>query len=363
MNTFEFATATRVIFGTGRFKELPALSSSLGCAPLLIVGRTDRFALAATHKIFVAGEPTFDAVRQAAVEAKAAGCDHVVAIGGGSVLDTGKAIAMLLANGGDPLDYAEIIGAGRAISRPSQPLIAVPTTAGTGSEVTRNAVLASPESRVKVSLRSPHMLPAVALVDPDLAANLPPNVTAATGMDALSQLIEPFVCARSNPLVDALCRDGMARAMRALPRAFANGGDLAARSDMALAALFSGMALANAGLGAVHGFAGVIGGIFGAPHGAVCAALLGPVIRVNRRAARDRNHVAAMRFGELEQLAPVGQIERMAESFAIPRLGHYGVKAEMFDGVIEQALAASSMKANPIALTRDELREILQIAL
>ena len=189
---------------------------------------------------------------------------------------------------GELLDYVEIIGRGQALTKPSAPFIAIPTTAGTGSEVTRNAVLASPEHRVKVSLRSPLMLARVALVDPELTYDLPPALTASTGLDALTQLIEPFVCLRANPMTDGLCVEGMRRAARSLRVAFTDGQNKSAREDMAVASLFGGLALANAGLGAVHGFAGPIGGMFPAPHGAVCAALLPHVMTANIRALRQR---------------------------------------------------------------------------
>ena len=236
----------------------------------------------AVHHVRVDGEPTIEDARRAAAHADV---EIVVAIGGGSALDLGKAAAALIANGGDPLRYLEVIGEGRPLERPSLPCVAIPTTAGTGSEVTRNAVLGSPTHGVKASLRSPHMLPAVALVDPELTYDLPPALTASTGLDALTQLIEPFVSARANAFVDAICRDAIPRVIAALPKAFA--GDRAARADMAYASLCGGLALANAGLGAVHGFAGPIGGRFPAPHGAICAVLLPHVVAINAARTGD----------------------------------------------------------------------------
>ena len=199
----------------------------------------------------------------------------------------------MLTNRGDVLEYLESVGPGKALTDRPAPFIAIPTTAGTGSEVTRNAVLTSPEHRAKVSLRSPLMLPTVALVDPELTYGLPPAVTAATGMDALAQLIEPFVCSRANPVTDSLCVEGMRRVARSLRKAFEGGPNEPARLDMAIASLFGGMALANAGLGAVHGLAGPIGGMFpGAAHGAVCAALLPHVVTANLIALRARDRRA-----------------------------------------------------------------------
>ena len=210
----------------------------------------------------------------------------------GSALDLAKAVAALLANPGDPLDYAEVIGGGKALSEPSYPCIAIPTTAGTGSEATRNAVLASPENGVKASLRSPTMLPRLAIVDPELSYGLPPRITAETGMDALAQLLEPLVCSGPNPLVDAICREALPRAIESLPRAYRDGSDEDARESMAYASLCGGMALANARLGAVHGFASPLGGAFPIPHGAACAVLLAPVAAANVAALRAREPAA-----------------------------------------------------------------------
>ena len=194
----------------------------------------------------------------------------------------------MLTNGGRLLDYLEVVGGGQPLARPSAPCIAIPTTAGTGSEVTRNAVLSAPDQRVKVSLRSPLMLPRLAVVDPTLTQGLPRSITASTGLDALTQLIEPYVSCRANPATDAWCVEGLRRASGALRRACDDGADVDAREQMALASLFSGFALANAGLGAVHGFAGTIGGMFDAPHGAICAALLPHVMAGNLRALASR---------------------------------------------------------------------------
>jgi len=300
----------------------------------------------------------------------------VVAIGGGSVLDAGKALAMLLTNPGDPLDYAEVIGPNRPITQSSAPLIAVPTTAGTGSEATRNTVLGSPAHGAKVSLRSPLMLPRVALVDPELALDLPPALTAATGMDALAQLIEPFVSCRANALVDALCRDGIPRVARALPRAFVQGDDLAARSDLALGALYSGMALANAGLGAVHGFAAAIGGAFPAPHGAICARLLPGVFAQNFQRLENESsgtsnlckkfsEVARLLTGDPQATVADGTrwLEKLTELLHVPCLGGYGVTAAHLPKLVQQAQQASSMKGNPVVLPAEVLIRTLTEAL
>ncbi len=246
------------MFGVGSRGIVAGAAQSLGRRALLVAGsRTHGFE---GVRFVVRGEPKVDTVRTGVALARAEGCDLVIAAGGGSVIDTGKAIAALLTNPGDALDYLEIVGRGQALGIPSAPCIAVPTTAGTGSEVTRNAVLSSPEHGVKASLRSPSMLPRLAVVDPELTLDLPPEITATTGLDALTQLIEPFVSIKANPLTDLYCQEGLRRATRSLRRACDQGNDVEARGDMSLASLLGGMALANAGLGAVHGFAAAIGG-------------------------------------------------------------------------------------------------------
>jgi alcohol dehydrogenase class IV len=325
-----------------------------------------------SHDIFsVADEPTTDVARGGTEYARDAGCDFVIGFGGGSVLDTGKAIAALLTNGGAPLDYLEVIGRGQSLARPAAPYIAIPTTAGTGSEVTRNAVLASSEHGVKVSLRSPLMLPRVAVVDPGLTHSLPPEVTASTGLDALTQVMEPYVSNRANPMTDGVCREGMRRAARSLGRAYENGDDPAAREDMAVASLFGGLALANAGLGAVHGFAGPLGGMFHAPHGSICATLLPHVMAVNVQALQERHpdSEALQRYDEVARILTgnatataidaVTWVRDLCEALQVPSLASHGLTRADFPVLIEKASAASSMRGNPIELTPDEMREIL----
>lgn len=382
---FEFATANRVIFGPGTVHEIGPLAAELGRRALVVVGRSANRAqplleLLRAHSVdgivfSTTGEPEIQTVRDGVAMAARDHCDLVIAFGGGSALDTGKAVAALLANGGDVFDHLEIIGRGRPLEKPSAPFIAVPTTAGTGSEATRNSVLASPEHRLKVSLRSPFMLPRLAIVDPELTRDLPPAITASTGLDALTQLIEPFVCVRANPMTDALCRDGLTRAARSLRTAFDDGSNDRAREDMALASLFGGMALANAGLGAVHGLAGPIGGILLAPHGAVCAALLPHVMETNLAALRARQPdaealrryetVARLLTGRETAVAYDGVewVRNLVTHLQIPPLRRYGLTPAHTDEVIEKAANASSMKANPIVLTHDELADILARAL
>jgi alcohol dehydrogenase class IV len=378
---FEFATAGRIVFGEGSLREVAPAAKQMGERALLVTGRhADRAqplveslaaAGVATTAFPVAGEPTLELVRRGAERARAADAATVIAIGGGSAIDAGKAIAALAANGGDVLDYIEVIGEGRPLRVPSLPCIAVPTTAGTGAEVTRNAVLASPERQVKASLRGPFVLPRLAVVDPELTYSLPPAVTASTGLDALTQIIEPYVSLRANAATDMFCLEGMRRAAGALVQAYREGRDPDARRDMAFASLLGGLALANAGLGAVHGLAAPIGGMFPAPHGAVCAALLPGVMEMNLRALRARapesealaryETVACTLTGKADARADdgVAWVRKVCRELGIAPLAAYGVRSEHVPALVQMGARASSMKGNPIALTPDELAELL----
>lgn len=382
---FQFATATRIIFGASALREIGPIARDFGRRALLVTGRTPARAqglnhLLGEHKIarwtlVVPGEPTIDDVVRGAQLARAEQCDLIISFGGGSAIDAGKAVAALMTNEGDVFDYLEVIGRARPLTRPPAPFIAIPTTAGTGAEVTRNAVLASPEHRVKVSLRSPLLLPEVALVDPELTYDLTPELTAGTGLDALTQLIEPYVSCKANPLTDAICVEGMRRAARSLRQVYDIGADKSAREDMALASLFGGLALANAGLGAVHGFAAPIGGMFSAPHGAVCAALLPHVMQANLIAMHERapHAEAVRRYDDVARLLAgsdrvsaaegVAWVEHLCAHLRIPPLRRYGITTKDFPALIEKAAQASSMKANPIPLSTDEMRQILDRAL
>ena len=382
---FEFATAARIRFGCGARHELPAAAASMGQRALVVTGSAANRAADLVHAVadagvaiaplVVAGEPTVDMIREGAARARQANCDVVIAIGGGSVLDTGKALAALLAHPGDPLDYLEIVGKGQPLIRPSLPLIAVPTTAGTGSEVTRNAVLASPEHQVKASLRSATMLPRLAIVDPELTLSLSRSLTASTGLDALTQLIEPYVSVRANPMTDALCLEGIRRAARALPRAYRDGNDLEARTEMAWASLLGGMALANAGLGAVHGFAAPLGGMFPVPHGSAVAAVLPYAMDVNVRALRARapdggglrryREVARILTGDAEARPEDGVkwIAQLCGTLSVKPLRVFGVEQSAVPSLVERAARAGSMKGNPIVLEPAELEEIVTRAI
>ena len=376
---FEFATATRIVFGEGTAATLPELVRSFGARPLVVTGASPErvaplISALSAQTFAVPGEPTVDLVREGARLARSAGCDVVVSIGGGSAIDAGKAIAIIATNGGEPLEFLEVVGKGRTLTNHPLPYIAVPTTAGTGSEVTRNAVLASSEHGLKASLRSPLMQARVALVDPELTYALPPAITAYTGLDALTQLIEPYVSARANPLVDAICAEGLPRIARALRRAYHDGADRDARHDMSLASLFGGLALSNAGLGVVHGFAAPLGGSFHAPHGALCAALLPYGMAANVAALRARapqypaleryTAIARLLTGRSDATADDGieWVRALCVEINIPPLSKWGITEADLPGIAEKATHASSMKANPLPLTSEELLAVLTAA-
>ncbi|MBN2164502.1 MAG: iron-containing alcohol dehydrogenase [Pontiellaceae bacterium] len=382
---FEFATARRIIFGAGKLNTLPELASSLGQRAAFITGsNAERIApvfialkrAGANPAAFsISEEPTTTRIATIAEQARSHGCDYVVAFGGGSVIDAGKAVAALLTNTKDLIEYLEVIGNGAPFENDPAPCVAIPTTAGTGAEVTRNAVLLSPEHQVKVSMRHPGMLPAVALVDPELTLSMPPEVTASTGLDAFTQLLEAFVSIKSTPITDGICREGLKYASRSLHRAYSQPENLEARTDMALASLFGGLALANAGLGAVHGFAGPLGGMYKAPHGMICAALLPAACQVNIRSLRERSpeDPALTKYLEATRIVTgnnnasfndgMDWIENLCIQLQVPGLASLGIKEEHFPEIITKSSKASSMKGNPIALTDRELEDILFAAL
>ncbi|MBN2011940.1 iron-containing alcohol dehydrogenase [candidate division KSB1 bacterium] len=381
---FEFATATRIIFGNGTIKQVPAIAMDMGNKILVVTGSNadraqvllDQFPnpCVSVQTFQVHGEPDVQTVTEGLARARSCGCNLVIGIGGGSALDTAKAISALLTNGGDILDYLEVIGKGQHLINNPIPFIAIPTTAGTGTEVTRNAVIASPEHRVKVSLRHPRMLPTLAVIDPELTYSMSPEVTASTGLDALTQVLEPFVSRKANPVTDAICREGLNRAACSLRTVFDNSQDVDARENMALVSLFGGLALANAGLGAVHGFAGPIGGMFPAPHGAVCARLLPFVMEANIKHIKHNNYMNSLkRFEELSQILTgdhtstindgVNWINDLCNHLHVPPLSVYGISQSDVPDIVEKAKFASSMKGNPVVLPELTLIKILELAI
>lgn len=381
----DFATAGRMIFGPGKLDGIPEIISGFGNK--VFVARSKSLAVKSRLidmiesvgikwvESIVSGEPNVDSIMAAVDLARREKCDFVIGIGGGSVIDTGKAVAAMLTNSGELLDYLEVVGLGKKLEQPSKPYIAIPTTAGTGSEVTRNAVIAVMDKKVKVSMRSPYMLPDVALVDPQLTYHMPPALTASTGMDAFVQVIEPYVSINSNPMVDMFCRDAIPRAAKVLLEAYLNGENTEVRDQMAWVSLMGGLALANAKLGAAHGFAGPIGGMFHAPHGAICAAVIAGVMRVNidTLRKRDPHNPALYRYQEIAHWItgdPQADAEDGAEwmkelcqKLAIPRLSSLGIDRSDFEQIVKKSQKSSSMKGNPIKLNPQELTKILEISI
>lgn len=391
IEAFDFFNVSQVVFGAGRWDQLSVFARPLGSRSLLVTnagdpgdgGLVDRTLRLLEHSGVAAtcfrqrGEPRVEDIERAVAVAREAGCDLVVALGGGSAIDAGKAVAGLLTNGGSVLDYMEVIGQGRKLTQPAAPWIAMPTTAGTGAEVTRNAVIGCPEKRFKASLRSELLLPRIALIDPCLAVGVPRHVTASSGMDALCQLIESYTSNRAQPLTDALALHGIRLAARALPRVVAAGDDLEARAQMALAALISGIALTNVGLGAVHGFAAPAGANYPIPHGAVCARLLPPVIEANVAALRDedRDHSGLAKYAEIGRAltgtndsgvaaieAGIRFLNDLVDQLQIPPLRQFGLTPDGFADLVALARQASSMRYNPVTLSDAALTEILHKA-
>lgn len=375
---FGILAPQRIIFGRGKITEAPALISRIGRRVIIVHGRTPERGLRLVKQLRTAGcevqtlgcasEPTLDQVTEATNEARDFNADAVVAIGGGSAIDLGKAVAALAPALRDPLDHLEVVGQGLPLDNAPLPFIAIPTTSGTGAEATKNAVIGVPSAKRKVSLRDERMIARLAIIDPALTDNTPRNVTLASGLDAITQVIEPYLCTKATPFTDALCRPAIPAGLAALAQLI-EGEDPDARDKMAWVSLSGGLALANSGLGAVHGFAGVIGGATGAAHGAICGALLPHVLR--RHANRhDPNSTVGMRIAEVTDWlshtfqAPDGiqHLETWMHEHGLPRLSDLGVTPSDYNDIATDALGASSMKADPSNFTKQDLIEILQTA-
>lgn len=382
--SFEFATSGRIIFGNGSLKMVSEIAPGLGRKVLVVTGSGSvplepllevlEDAGVGVSVFRVGYEPDIPTIDRGLQQAKDEACEFVVGFGGGSSLDSAKAISALLTNTGKLMDYLEVVGKGQKIANRAAPMIALPTTAGTGAEVTRNAVISSPEHHVKVSMRSPLMIPRVAIVDPELTLTMPPSVTASTGMDALTQVIEAYVSKRANPMTDIISAEGIQRGARSLLMAYQDGQNLTAREDMALTSLFGGLALANGGLGAVHGFAGPIGGMFQAAHGAICASLLPYVMKYNARAIQTLPGMEGLlqRFQKVASWVTrkpdasieegVVWLEELAIALHIPGLLDIGIEKAVFPRIIEKSKVSSSMQKNPVRLDEQNLKAILSDA-
>jgi alcohol dehydrogenase class IV len=377
---FEFATSTRIIFENGSFSKVPGLIQNFGSNVLIVTGKSKNLAYQLSEslkeidihsEIFsIHSEPEIFDIEQGTILARKTLCNVVVGIGGGSAVDSAKAIAALILNQGKLTDYLEVIGKGRRLENAPLPFIAIPTTAGTGAEVTKNSVIKSTDYNVKVSLRSELMYPRLAVVDPKLTVTMPPHLTATTGVDALTHLLETFVSNQSSPFIDMMCREGMKRISASLELAFNDGNNLEARENMAMASMLGGMALANVKLGAVHGFAGPLGGMYPIPHGAVCACLLPAVMEVNIKLLKEKkqekvllkfDEVARILTGNNSAVAVDGAvwIKNLVKKLLIPSLSDFQLTAESFPELIEKAKNSSSMKGNPVELDNSQLHEIL----
>lgn len=379
---FNFSISHNIIFGAGKITELSKVIETYGKKVLIVRTPLEKNISKVINIIEKANkewisytvehEPTTVTIDDVVKSAREFNTELVIAIGGGSVIDTGKAVSALLANPGQLIDYLEVVGKGLPLQKRSVPLIAIPTTAGTGSEVTRNAVIEVPEKKVKVSLRGLFIQPEVALVDPEFTLSVPAQVTAYSGMDAFIQVIEPYVSIKANQMTDIFCREGIKSAATSLLKAYSDGNDLSARINMSWVSLLGGICLANAGLGAVHGFAGPIGGMFHIPHGAICASLLPAVMEVNIIALqqRDPDSISINRYQEIFQivtgnpnasiLAGLNWFRELQAKLQIPSLRKLGISKDNLSDIIKQSKIASSMKANPILLNDDELNEILE---
>ncbi len=364
-----------VLFGRGRLAEATDRVAAMGARAVLVHGRDGARSagfsadLAARGMVVTPlscpGEPTLGMVEGVVAAAREARPDLVVAFGGGAAIDMAKAVAALIPVTRPLTDHLEVVGRGLPLDAPPLPIVAIPTTAGTGSEATRNAVIGVPERGLKVSLRDPRLLPRLAVVDPALTDACPWTVTLASGLDAVTQVIEPYLSARSNPLTDALCLPAIASGLRALVR-LAEAEDRDARDEIARVSLTGGIALANAGLGAVHGLAGAIGGRTGAPHGEICAALLPHVLSVNAAAgvarAEDVRDAVTAALGGAPELA-FTTLTEWTRAQGGRRLGGMGVAAGDVDAIVAAAQGSSSMKANPVRLPDPVLADVLRSAL
>lgn len=376
---FDFVSPTRIFFGRGRLSEIATILSPWGKRVFVVGGRSQERLMPLldqcnaggykTEVFHVRGEPSIPMVEEAVEHARKWKPEIIVAMGGGSVLDLAKAVSALLSNPGHLLDYLEVIGFGKPLSFPPVPLLAIPTTAGTGAEVTYNAVISSPEHQVKVSLRNPMLVPRMALIDPEVLASVPIEVAVASGLDALTQLIEPYTCIAPNPMVDPFCREGIQRMARSFRISLQRPAEPNALEDVAFSSLLSGFALANAKLGAVHGIAGPLGGLLGIPHGVICARLLPVIMKKTINSLHPESPILS-RYREIAQIltgSPLAQLEQavewiteIVETFHVPRLGQYGLRTSHFPFLVERSEKASSMKGNPVKLSPRDIEEILQ---
>lgn len=380
---FDFESPAKIIFGPGKISELSNIIKPLSDEIIIITGKSDRYQFVfddlknngINYSIYrVENEPLIEDVDKAVKIAKQNQSTLVLGLGGGSVIDVAKAVSIMLLNPGEVLDYLEVIGKGQILTEPSIPCIAVPTTSGTGAEVTKNSVLKSVEHKRKVSMRSSMMIPELVIIDPNLTLTVPKNITVYTGMDALTQVIEPFISSMSNPFVDVLCAEAIKKAVPALKKLNSDLSNIDARTDMSYVSLTGGLALANAKLGAVHGFAGPMGGMFDIPHGLICAILLPKTLKINLMAIKSRgNSDQLQKYDSLakhllnDQNAKAEDaikcIEELNTELEIPGLGEFGITENDIKEIVIQSKDSSSMKGNSLKLNEEELTTILKLSM
>jgi alcohol dehydrogenase class IV len=387
---FSLARLPRIEFGSGRFNQLVPAAAAFGKSVLLVTGaksfskspRWDGLLAELSEKgmqyrhVTIPGEPSPELIDDIVKQMDGYAIDVVIAIGGGSALDAGKAIAGLLKVNRSVMDYLEGVGPELAYAGPAIPFIAVPTTAGTGSEATKNAVLSRQGlDGFKKSFRDEQLVAELAIVDPDLLSSCPQPVIAANGMDALTQLIESYVSLKANPFNDTLGEAGLRAARDGLIKLYTSKGqDEQARENMAFASLVSGINLAQTGLGSVHGLASPLGAFYPIPHGVVCGTLVATATRINIKAMQQREpqNIALQRYTKVASLLMqrhyasqdealsdlVGLLESWTDTLEIPRLSSHGVTEEGIGHVVNNS-RGSSMKTNPIVLTDDEIAQIV----
>ncbi|MFA9388773.1 MAG: iron-containing alcohol dehydrogenase [Prolixibacteraceae bacterium] len=380
--SFKFATSPAIIFGANKIKLLPELVKQFGHRALIVTGKSTFLKSFIAIELFqdfeahgietqiirIEGEPSPEQIDRAVSTHRKWNPDVVVAIGGGSAMDAGKAISAMLCENNSVSSYLEDVG-NEIPSGNKLPLIAIPTTAGTGSEATKNAVITKAGADgFKKSLRHDNYVPNLALVDPQLCVTCPPTVTAASGMDAFTQLLESYLSSNSNPMTDALALEGMSCLIRSIEKAVEQGNDLAARSDMSYAALLSGITLANAGLGVVHGFAQPLGSLYNLPHGVACGTLMGAANRITvEKLKEDNNQQVLKKYEQVAQLFSSAEkqenkiddllnyIDRLSAEFRLPKLADFGISAADFPEII----AHTGLKNHPINLNPEDLTWIL----
>ncbi|AGI69664.1 putative iron-containing alcohol dehydrogenase [Octadecabacter antarcticus 307] len=378
---FSFICPQKILFGRGQCQQAATLAATFGQVVLLIHGSDPsraqwlidgcRAAGLTMNTISCGREPSLPNIEVALTQLDGMRPDVVVALGGGSVIDFAKALAALIPCSGKPASYLEVVGDGRRLEHETIPMIALPTTAGTGAEVTKNAVISVPEHGLKVSLRDPQMLPEIAIIDPSLMQGAPKHVTLAAGLDAITQVIEPYLSLKANPMTDALCRSAIPIGLSVLKDLVENDAQ-AAWDSMAWVSTCGGLALANAGLGAVHGFAGVIGGKTNAPHGEICGALLPAVLESHLRKAQPQSDIFDRLHWILHQIdahfadgikgSGISELHRWSQNMGLRGLADMKLSDTHYSEIAAAASKASSMKGNPFPLARHELVAILRCA-